>query len=577
MSQSDFEKRKEMLAELVYYVFDSFIIPLIRSNFHVTESNAHRNRLFYFRHDVWRHLTEPTIAELKCTTYEEMKPVEARKVLSSRTFGYSTIRLLPKATGFRPIANLRRRMLTWHNGKKVLGRSINSLLTPTFKVLDYEKVRTSLNNPRPNAPSETNPRQTQHPAHLGASLFSAAEAHARLRAFAAAQHASRRGRPLFFAKVDVSACFDTVPQAKLLDVVAALLASENYQVEQHAMVKARGGAGVPPRVRFFAKGCAAAGRAQAAAGGAAGGAAAPAAADRVFVGPLARQSVRRQQVLESLASHVRQNLVRLGKKYYVQRRGIPQGSVVSSLLVNVFYGRLEAEVLGWEREPAASSSAAADGKPDYLLMRLIDDFLLVTTSRARAEAFLRVLHRGVPEYGVAVKPEKSLANFAVTIDGRPVPRCDAATFPYCGLAIDVRSLEIRKESGPAVASGAGSTAADALTVEFSSAPGRSFQRRALNAFKIRMHAMFVDSAFNSLEVVAANLFAGFREAALRMLSYVRCLPATKRPSTKLIVGKSHFSFYSREISVFRASPLEARLRERGNGRSNCFVQLETRN
>ena len=318
-------------------------------------------------------------------------------------------------------------------------------------------------------------------------------------------------------------------------MVAALLASETYQVEQHAVVKARGGA--PPRVRFFSKGCAAAGRAPAAceAGGAAG------AAERVFVGPLARQSVRRQQVLESLASHVRQNLVRLGKKYFVQRRGIPQGSVVSSLLVNVFYGRLEAEVLGWERE-ASSSSTTADGKPDYLLMRLIDDFLLVTTSRARAEAFLRVLHRGVPEYGVVVKPEKSLANFAVSIDGKPVPRCDASTFPYCGLAIDVRSLEIRKESSrsTAAAPGAGSTAADALTVEFSSAPGRSFQRKALNAFKIRMHAMFVDSAFNSLEVVAANLYAGFREAALRMLSYLRCLPATKRPSTKLIVGKSHF-------------------------------------
>jgi len=115
MSRSDFEKRKEMLAELVYYVFDSFIIPLIHSNFHVTEYNVHRNRLFYFRHDIWRRLTEPTIAEPKTTTYEEMKPVEARKVLSSRAFVYSTIRLLPKATGFRTIANLRRRMLTWHN------------------------------------------------------------------------------------------------------------------------------------------------------------------------------------------------------------------------------------------------------------------------------------------------------------------------------------------------------------------------------------------------------------------------------------------------------------------------------
>jgi len=75
-----------------------------------------------------------------------------------------------------------------------------------------------------------------------------------------------------------------------------------------------------------------------------------------------------------------------------------------------------------------------------------------------------------------------------------------------------------------------------------------------------MHAMFVDAAFNSLEVVAANLFAGFREAALRMLSYLRCLPAAKRPSTKLIVGKLHFPFYLREISFSVPFLLEARLR-----------------
>lgn len=143
MSQSDFEKRKEILAELVYYVLDSFLIPLIRSNFHVTESNVHRNRLFYFRHDVWRQLTESTFTELKSMTFEEMKPADARKLLTNRTLGYSAIRLLPKATGFRPITNLRRRMLVWQNGKKVLGRSINSILNPTFKVLNFEKVRNS--------------------------------------------------------------------------------------------------------------------------------------------------------------------------------------------------------------------------------------------------------------------------------------------------------------------------------------------------------------------------------------------------------------------------------------------------
>ncbi len=143
MCQSDFNKRKEIFAELIYYLFDSFVVPLVRSNFHVTESNVHRNRLFYFRHDVWRQLTEPVIADLKFNMFEEMKLDQARKLLAGRSLGYSDIRLLPKATGFRPIANLRRRMQIWKGGKKILGRSINSILTPAFKILNFEKVRES--------------------------------------------------------------------------------------------------------------------------------------------------------------------------------------------------------------------------------------------------------------------------------------------------------------------------------------------------------------------------------------------------------------------------------------------------
>jgi telomerase reverse transcriptase len=140
MSVSDFEKRKQLFAEFVYYVFDSFLIPLVRSNFYVTESNVHRNRLFYFRHDVWRTISEPAMAALRRSMFEELDTEKARKRLTARQFGFSHIRLLPKAVGFRPITNLRRRPQYWQNGKRVLGRSINSFMVPAFRVLNYEKA-----------------------------------------------------------------------------------------------------------------------------------------------------------------------------------------------------------------------------------------------------------------------------------------------------------------------------------------------------------------------------------------------------------------------------------------------------
>jgi telomerase reverse transcriptase len=146
MAKSDFEKRKELFLELVYWLFDSFLIPLIRSNFHVTESNVHKNRLFYFRHDIWRSLTEPELMTMKANMFELMPTERMTKLLSMRPLGFSKIRLLPKAHGFRTIMNLKRRQQIIRNGTMSLGRSINTVMTPVFNVVSYERVSFTINS-----------------------------------------------------------------------------------------------------------------------------------------------------------------------------------------------------------------------------------------------------------------------------------------------------------------------------------------------------------------------------------------------------------------------------------------------
>ena len=141
-SQSDTRKRTEIFYEFLYYLFDSFLIPLIRSNFYVTESNVDRYRLFFFRHDVWRYIAEPAMAVLKTKMFEEVKTEDAFRILQSRRLGYSQVRLLPKQEKMRPIMNLRRRTALQRD-KKILGPSINTILGPVSSVLKLEKVRRS--------------------------------------------------------------------------------------------------------------------------------------------------------------------------------------------------------------------------------------------------------------------------------------------------------------------------------------------------------------------------------------------------------------------------------------------------
>jgi hypothetical protein len=63
------------MEEFVYWLFDSFIIHLIRTNFYVTETSVHKNRVFYFRHDIWREISSPSINELKQNMLEEVPKV----------------------------------------------------------------------------------------------------------------------------------------------------------------------------------------------------------------------------------------------------------------------------------------------------------------------------------------------------------------------------------------------------------------------------------------------------------------------------------------------------------------------
>lgn len=79
------------------------------------------------------------MAELKGKMFVEVKRDDALEILNSRRLGYSQVRLLPKQTSVRPIMNLRRRMIS-SKDKKVLGYSINSILSPVYNMLKLETV-----------------------------------------------------------------------------------------------------------------------------------------------------------------------------------------------------------------------------------------------------------------------------------------------------------------------------------------------------------------------------------------------------------------------------------------------------
>lgn len=420
LSKSDLVKRQELMAELLYYLFDSFLVPLIRGHFHVTESGAHRNQLFYFRHDVWKDMSEPALALLKATMLEQCNTADVKRKLATRALGVSRVRLLPKEQGMRPIINLRRRVQKLHQGRWVLGRSINSILTPTFSVLNLEKASN---------------------AHmLRSALFSVEDMYPRLQSFRSSLHRQGlEGRSLYFAKVDVKACFDTIPQKRLMQLARTVISANDYQIAKYSRAKMIGahnqetpGFGAKPSWKFLTKATPEDKSFELTSEMRADGA--DGRSRTVYVDGGAQRSERREALLRLLEEHIESNLIKLGNHYYRQKEGIPQGSIVSSLLCSYFYSEMEREMLGFINDDQT------------LLLRLIDDFLVISANQGIAEKFMQVMHNGIEEFGVEVKAEKSRANFDAEVRGQPIARVPARTqFPYCGNAINTVTLDLSKD------------------------------------------------------------------------------------------------------------------------------------
>ncbi|CAD6447834.1 90dde13d-292a-4651-93b4-1c553ad6b48e [Sclerotinia trifoliorum] len=451
LSLTDFKKRREIFLEFLYYLFDSILIPLVRSHFHVTESNVHRQRLFFFRHDVWKSLAEPALASLKLKMFEEVKLKDAQQILASRTLGFSQMRLIPKETGVRPIMNLRRRAMRKGDGH-LLGISINSVLTPVHNVLTHEKANNLT--------------------RLGSTLFSVGDLYQKVKSFKASLGGSTK--PLYFAKVDVQAAFDTIPQAAVIKLMKTVPSEPEYRFSRHVEIKPTNAYNTDPnapnkpirRWKSNAKSMhhldnfdedlendIAIGK-----------------KNTVFVENIVNQIRDTNSLLQLLVQHISQNMVKIGKKFYRQKEGIPQGSVLSSLLCNYFYADLEAKHLSF-LQPDES-----------LLLRLIDDFLLITLNPAHAKRFLKVMHDGIPEYGVGVNPDKTLTNFEVMINGKKIKRIvGGKMFPYCGNLIDMKTLNLSRDRDR----GKELAMQDSLTVEYSRIPGKTFHRKVLKNWASR--------------------------------------------------------------------------------------------
>lgn len=380
---------------------------------------------------------------------------------------HTRLRFVPKTTGVRLVQSL-------------CARSDRVAAALANAVIAYERGR--------------------RPALLGAAVRSPADVLARMHAFKRCWRRSGRP-PLYAAKFDIERAFDAVPLQRLIyhelpRVVGAPPAAGRYVLVRYAFRQRGSGQRgrrwlvcAPDEVASFAR----LARERVAAQH----------RDCVLADDVSTTTLRGAELVALLQRQLDRcvaHTVAAGgtqRGPLLQRRGVAQGSPVSSALCDLLLAGFERRALG--------DVLDAQRRGVCLFMRYVDDVLLLTADRALFRSVRARMRCGSRRFGVRVNPAKS--------------RCasGAGRIPWCGWRVDLAACEVLADAphtrggsrgragGAAGAAPVPRCRAARLAAHSAQPPApRTLAREALMHFASRLHPLLLDGRLNRRRTALRN-------------------------------------------------------------------------
>uniref|UniRef100_A0A8C1UZP3 Telomerase reverse transcriptase n=1 Tax=Cyprinus carpio TaxID=7962 RepID=A0A8C1UZP3_CYPCA len=471
---SEHRYREWICGQFLGWMLSGYVVGLVKALFYVTESMGQKHTLRFYRGEVWNKLQEMAFRlHLSKGQWRALSPSQALKF--PKTAVTSRIRFIPKVNSMRPITRL--------SGPRESLQHFQSCVRLLQNVLSA-CVR-------------------EAPGPMGSTVWGWQDIHRVLKEFGPQQKSSPR--PLYFVKVDVSGAYDSLPHQKLLEVLGEVLspfAEQSFFVRQYARVWSDPHLGLKKHFCTKAEMCEPLNMKGFVVEEQAGGTL----RDAILVERHSSE-VRGEDVFQFFQKMLSSYIIHHDNKMFHQVCGIPQGSSVSALLCNLCYGHME----------------------NSCLMRLVDDFLLITPHLSKATEFLTTLLAGVPDYGCKINPQKVAVNFPVCQEwldsGASVfPSC--CLFPWCGLLLDTHSLDVCKDY----------SRYDGLSLRYSLTLGSAHSpaavmKKLLSVLSLKCTDIFLDLRMNSVQAVYRSLYKLILLQALRFHACVKSLPLGQNVET----------------------------------------------
>ncbi|CAL9202914.1 unnamed protein product [Musa hybrid cultivar] len=499
-----------------WFFFD-MIVPMISANFYVTERESRKHELFYYPKPVWRTLVQRTIASLEGDKFKLLDQVFVRHIISKRSFGFSKVKFLPKNKCLRFLTNLRASSTSAQDRGFVRCRSVNSALREVYAILRRVKV--------------------EKPEILGSSVFDYNDVHQRLHQFISKiKNRTSKMPEIYIVVADVLKAFDSIDQDMLIGILKDILQNDEYVMRKHVKISCR-----KKSLRilhdhvycdYSSSNC----------------------CDSVSEPSVSAGSIlidqqgislriQKEKLLYVLREHLKCNILQVGQNFYLQKVGIPQGSVLSSLLCSYYYGHMERSLILPYLQRSSSDLVECSTSGENLLLRLIDDFIFISTSKEQAGRFFNRMTRGFRAYNCYSNKTKFGTNFGMTQNHGLINRiysgADGILFlPWSGLLINCQTLEIQADYTRYFGINIRST----LTIELHAKPCYRLKEKLLNFVKTRCHPIFYDSNINAPATVCLNAYQAFLLCAMKFHCYIHSMQDVTKPKPSYLLEIIERSF-----------------------------------
>ncbi|XP_032779409.2 telomerase reverse transcriptase [Daphnia magna] len=458
-----------LLARLIVWLFMGFVKPLIRQHFYATETSYGRNRIFFYSKDVWQKIHHRMLRSICSVSLRQPLPVLEKWTAPNSTSElqnlllFARLRFVPKKNGARPIMSTKFRNT---NRKQV---NTARLLLHTITSLYVEGM-------------------------------DAKSTHSLHRKWVDYVECRDTENPVYFVHADIEDAFGSIDHDKMVDLLLwyAQNLPRELQVRTFCNVTPDGRRSKPFQIIPHFHRDDPEGWVQQMAPGSV-----------VFHTGTRVEKLNTVKILEFAIRSVREvHVVHHDKAHYQLKRGIPQGSRLSSALCHIYYGHMVREHLS---EFLSS--------PDDLLIRVVDDFLYLTASGERARAFHHRIHQGFTDYNAYVNIDKSATNLDLSIpsdQAQAPPVRKPVWFSFCGLQFHTKTLEIRGD----YTKYEGTDIIHCITPS-TGEPGKLLLKRIQGISTLKIETVYLDARVNRKPTIVRSMFNACLMAAFRFHAIVK--------------------------------------------------------